>query len=203
MGRRKLKFDVRKNYERKRNSKLNVRKPLELTKQFVVSLPLCSYTHAPATSGQSLCRRLQRCKLPPHWSEATIDNQYTVMHRAVNAPSVVLYTVKCLRPPFSAEVIYTLIIHNDLTWSLNLGSLPVDQQPHSLAAPRRLLSVAEVLSLLSTLDSVKLCKGNPEEAYLKLVEKKGSLKDMTGIVHNSIILNSTRCMKIHDNIISY
>ena len=44
--------------------------------------------------------------------------------------------------------------------------------------------MAEVLSLLSTLDSVKLCRGNPEEDYLKLVEKKGPLKDTTGIVHN-------------------
>ena len=57
MGKRKLIFDVRKNCERKKYFKLNVRIPLKLTKLFQVSLPLCNYTHAPAANGETLRAR--------------------------------------------------------------------------------------------------------------------------------------------------
>ena len=40
MGKRKLSFDMRKNCEKKRYFKLNVRIPLKLTKLFQVSLPV-------------------------------------------------------------------------------------------------------------------------------------------------------------------
>jgi hypothetical protein len=37
-----------------------------------------------------------------------------------------------------------------------------------------------VVSVLTTLDSMKLCIGNPEEEYLDLIEKKGPLRDKIG-----------------------
>ena len=46
MGKRKLRFDVRKNFERNKKIKLTVRIPLECIKPFIVSLPLNSYIDA-------------------------------------------------------------------------------------------------------------------------------------------------------------
>ena len=37
-----------------------------MVKPFVVSLPLCNYTHAPITNGETLCTRLHKCQLPTH-----------------------------------------------------------------------------------------------------------------------------------------
>ena len=177
MGKR---FDVRKNNERKKNIKLTVHNPLERIKPFMVSLPLSSYTDARVTNGQTLCARLRTWKqIPPHWwSEATIVTTPAVT--ATDRPSMSLYTVKCMRPPFSAEVTFTVIIHYDQTWTLTLGSLPVPlfRIP---AAPIWLLSSSEVLSLLATLASLKLCIGNPDSEYVRLIEDKGSLTDRTGI----------------------
>ena len=56
MGKRKLSFDVGKNGGRKKYLKLNIHIPLELIKPFIVSLPLCNYTHAPIDNGESLCK---------------------------------------------------------------------------------------------------------------------------------------------------
>ena len=84
-----------------------------------------------------------------HWSETTID---TSMY--ADPPCMTLYTVKCMRPPFAAEVTFSVIIHSDLTWTLILGSLPVTPQQLPVAPTR----IPEVLSLLATLDSVKFCR---------------------------------------------
>ena len=148
MGKRKLSFDVRKNHERNKYLKLNVSIPLELMKPFTVSLPLSNYTDATVTNGQTLSMRLCRWnQLPTHWSEAPLD--VTHVSTVVDTPCIILYTVKCTWPPFAAEVTFSVLIHDDLTWMLLLGSLhvPLQQKP---AAPTRLLSIPEVVSLLQT-----------------------------------------------------
>ena len=177
MGKRRLSFDVRKNTERKKYFKLNVRIPLELLKPFTVSLPLCNYTHAPITNGETLYARLHSCQLPTHWSFVDIDT--VIAHTSTNPPSGSLYTVQCIKPPYAADVTFSVTIQSDLTWTLLLGTLPVppSQIP---TAPTRLLSVPEVHSLLTTMDSLRLCIGNPDEEYVKLIEEKGPLMDKTG-----------------------
>ena len=182
MGKRRLSFDMRKNCERKRYLKLNVRIPLKLTKLFQVSLPLCNYTHTPAANGETLRARLRKCQLPTHWSLEAINT--TTENTAINTPSpcFTLYTVRCSKPPsYVAEVTFSLTVHSDLTWILQLGSLPVlpSQVPR---APIRLLNISDVMSLLETLDSVRLCVGNPEDRYLQLVDERGPLKDNTGTI---------------------
>ena len=130
-----------------------------------------------------LCTRLCTWnQILPHWSKATIVTTPAVT--ATDSPSMSLYTVKCMRPPYSAEVTFTVIINYDQTWTLTLGFLPISlaQIP---AAPIRLLHCSEVLPLLVTLDSLKLCIGNPESEYVKLIEEKGSLTDRTGIISNT------------------
>ena len=181
MGKRKLRFDARKNFERNKKIKLTVHIPLECIKPYIVSLPLNSYIDGRVENGQILCTRLCTCnQIPPHWSKANIVTTPAVT--ATDSPSMSLYTVKCMHPPYSAEVTFTVIINYDQTWTLTLGSLPIPlvQIP---AATIRLLSCREVLSLLLTLDS------NPEAEYVKLIEEKGSLTDRTGVISNSHKIN--------------
>ena len=182
MGKTKLTCDVRKNWERKKYLKLNVRIPLKLTKLFQVSLPLCNYTHAPATNGDTLRARLRTCQLPTNWSLVNITVS-SESNTPSPSPCFSLYTVQCTKPPFVPEVTYSITVHTDLTWALNLGPLPIlPSQVPRLATPTRLVSVPEVLSLLDILDSVHLCVGNPEDQYLRLEEEKGPLMDKTGTV---------------------
>ena len=185
---------MRKNWERKKYFKLNVRIPLKLTKLFQVLLPLCNYTHSPATNGERLHARLRRCQLPTNWSLATINT----LESNTPSPCFSLYTAQCSKPPYAAEVTFSVTVHTDLTWTLKLGSLPVlPSQVPRLRTPTRLQSVPEVLSLLVTLDSVWLCVGNPEDQYLKLVEEKGPLMDKTGI--SNVIMH----VCAHDNVQIY
>ena len=184
---RTLKFSVRKNSDRKKYFKLNVSVPLEMLKPFLVSLPLHSYTQASASSGEKLYARLCRHPLPTHWSLATVDTPMSsTVHTTMDIPSCSIYTAKCRRPPFAAEVTFTVTIYSDLTWRLILGSLPVPHS-HIPAAPTRLLSVPEVLTLLTTLDSVRLCIASPEDKYLTLLEERGPLMDKTGEVDKILL----------------
>ena len=178
MGKRKLRFAVQKNYERKKYFNLKVRVPLECITVLKVSLPLDVYTHAPATNGDILHARLIRHQLPTQWSLVTADT--SVALTATDIPSFTLYTVKCIKPPYAAEVTFSLTIQSDLAWKLILGSLPIQISQLKIATPPRLLNVSAVLSLLTTLDSLKLCIGNPEEEYLDVIAKKGPLMDKTG-----------------------
>lgn len=157
MGKTKLTCDVRKNWERKKYLKLNVRIPLKLTKLFQVSLPLCNYTHAPATNGDTLRARLRTCTCQPptNWSLVNIT-----ISEGSNTPSPCfsLYTVQCTKPPFVPEVTFSITVHTDLTWALNLGPLPIlPSQVPRLATPTRLMSVPEVLSLLDILQVQCVC----------------------------------------------
>ena len=181
MGRRKLRFAVPKNYERKKYFNLKVRVPLQHITVFKVSLPLHIYTHTPATNGNILRARLVRHQLPSQWSLVTTDTPVALT--ATNIPSFTLYMVKCMRHPYAAVVTLSVTIQSDLTWKLVLGSLPVQmsQLPIDIASPPRLLNVSAVLSVLTTLDSLKLCIGNPEEEYLNLIEKIEPLGDKIGM----------------------
>ena len=180
MGKRKLRFAVPKNYERKKYFNLKVRVPLEHITVFKVSLPLHIYTHASAINGNILRARLVRHQLPSQWSLVTTDTPVALT--ATDIPSFTLYTVKCMSHPYAAVVALSVTIQSDLIWKLILGSLPVQtsQLPIDIASPPRLLNVSAVLSVLTTLDSLKLCIGNPEEEYLNLIEKIGPLGDKIG-----------------------
>ena len=182
MGKGRRKLVRRKNYE----LSLKVRVPLELLKPFTVSLPLMSYVNAPLVSGEPLSKRLLATKqLPPGWSVASESSRCTT-----------LYKVKCTSPEQVAFVNFSFVIHDDLTWTLTMGSIPV--LPTRLPEyPAKLLYVQQIVSLLLTFDGCKLCIGNPDEKYMCLVEKhKGNLRDQTGKQkYYCTIINSITLLK--------
>ena len=174
-GRRR--FDLRKNHE----LSLKVRVPLNLLKPFIVSLPLSCYLNAPAPNGQALAKRLLAShQLPVGWSVSSNPG-----------PSTTLYKVQCTDQQQMAVVTLSLVIHNNLTWTLTIGSIPV--LPTHLPAVPSTLFYHHLVSLLLILDGCKLCIGNPDEKYLRLIEKKenGNLYDQNGIINfiNKIVNN--------------
>ena len=168
MGKGRRKFDRRKNYE----LSLKVKLPLDLLKPFMVSLPLTSYTNAPAPSGQALRKRLLATnQLPVGWSVASDSG-----------PCTTLYKVQCIHPQHTAMVTYSVVINNDLTWTLTMGSIPV-LPSHLPAVPSIIHYVQQVVSLLLNLDGTKLCIGNQDEKYLSFAENHhhGNLYDQMGM----------------------
>ena len=104
MGRRKLRFDVRKNYERKRKQQHDSLTVLK------ISLPISMYLSARVADVLCLQRRLAASNsLPPGWA-FTEDG---------SSESMILYKL----PVFSvsAGIAYTLVVDNDLVWKLKIG----------------------------------------------------------------------------------
>ena len=166
----RCRFDLRKNDE----LSLKVRVPLNLLKPFIVSLPLYCYLNAPAPNGQALAKRLLAShQLAVDWSVSSNPG-----------PSTTLYKVQCTDQQQMALVTLSLVIHNNLTWTLTIGSIPA----LPTAVPSTLF-YHHLVSLL-ILDGCKLCIGNPDEKYLRLIEKyeNGNLYDQNGIIILLIII---------------
>ena len=162
MGKRKLKFAPGKNYEKS----FKVRVPLDVLKPFTVSLPLTAYTSCQASNGQALGRRLQMMNsLPTGWTVAS------------NSTCTTLYKVKC-NTQSPGVVTNSLVIHDDLTWTLSIGCTTV-LPTHIPSAPSTLSYLQHLVDLIIAVDGSKLCVGNPEEKYLCLTHH-GNLYDQSG-----------------------
>ena len=160
-----MKFSPGKRYERV----FKVSILLEVLKPFTVSLPLSVYSNARATNGQALGRRLQLTNsLPTGWMVTS------------NSACTALYKVKCINQPPNV-VTNSLVIHDDLTWTLSIGCTTVLPM-HIPAAPTTLLYLQNVVDLIVAVDGNKLCVGNPDEKYLCLTEHNshGDLYDQSG-----------------------
>ena len=166
MGKGRLRHDLRKNYEKS----LKVRIPLNLLKPFIISLPLKSYINAPAPNGEALCRRALASKqLPVGW------------HVQTHSQCTTLYKVHCSSQQHTASVTFSLVISEDLTWTLTSASIPI--LPSRVPTiPSSLDYFHQLLSLLITLDRSKLCIGNPDEKFLLLAESRhGKLFNQSGM----------------------
>jgi len=79
MGKRKLRFDVRKNYERK---KYQQRKEQMKDVTLLVSFPISSYKTAVAPCVDTLRKRLiQSAVLPVGWSSSHVENMSLAVHK--------------------------------------------------------------------------------------------------------------------------
>ena len=172
---KKLKFDLRKNYERalKFSILLATLKVLPLH----MSLPISVYANAPVSNGKHLGDRLRAntTLLSRGWSVADdIDTAYTTVYKVQYGADGAAFT-------------YSLVIHTDLTWTLTMGSTIIT--PAKIpTAPIAFKCLQEVIDLLATVDRSKLCIGNPDEQYSCLLHHQGNLYDQSGkynINHNN------------------
>ena len=202
MGKRKLRFDQRKNYERKKYgvTELSVSIPLSQLPQAVIPLemahpsqlmihlPLSAYTSSTVPDTTALYLRLRRSNLlPPGWTATCLSDESASQPTSSLLPSLALCKLQCLPPLFRADVTFTLTMSTQCTWTLTLGSRDIDPQRCQLMAgiAQRLRSVDEVVNLLSALDASKFCVGNHDAKFEQLVDRhKGSFKDQSGKLLN-------------------
>ena len=119
MGGRKLRFDRRKNQERKRNaqkreSELVVSIPLALLPpptDCVVSLPLSLYTSSNVSHAAALHMRLTKLR--------SIPTGWTILPPSSESP-LVLFKLQCLPPLCTPQVVFSIqvlkhhILHNKI-----------------------------------------------------------------------------------------
>jgi len=136
MGRRKLRFDARKNFERKKYSKsseLTVSIPLDLLSvpsddanpsELIVSLPMSAYTSSPVSDASALHSRVSRSTtLPAGWTLACLPEA-----SGSNTASLVLCKLQILPPLFSADLTLMLTVTPDCAWTLSVGRSQINQQ---------------------------------------------------------------------------
>jgi len=191
MGRRKLRFDARKNFERKKYSKsseLTVSIPLVLLSvpsddanpsELIVSLPMSAYTSSPVPDASALHSRVSRSTtLPAGWTLACLPEA-----SGSNTASLVLCKLQILPPLFSADLTLMLTVTPDCAWTLSVGRSQINQQQCQLLCgiAAKLCCVDEVVKLLTVLDGSKFCVGNPDAKFMQLIPRqKGSFRDQSG-----------------------
>ena len=197
MGRRKFRLSVhRKNEERKTYALATLPISIDLSHVAVfevsiprhlvelpclsVSLPLPSFTTGDAPSICCLLDRLLRVGLPPHWVNAT--------NSSAPAHQLTLCKLQQQQAALPVSVTFTLTISLSFQWSLSLVHRNMDGIRDGVLAgtPPSLRTVDHVLQLLSTLDSTKICIGNPEQRFLEAASHRVEHKALSE--HTSVVL---------------
>ena len=162
MGRRKLRFDVRKNYARKRKALADANLKLS------VSWPLSLYLTNPTTDSDTLRTRIERTivnysnVLPDGWAFSTSPGATFVLSKH----------------PFVVSV------YSDCSWDIAYDNHKIDC--HYSEAFGNVVStitcVNDVVVLLKVLDDCTLCHGNQDDKFDGLTTHyKGVFKDKSGL----------------------
>ena len=173
MGKRKLKFDVRKNSEKKNRYRRALNFALAAPDCTVVSIPFRYTLSCKLLSVESLHERMVTLhKLPAGWTSSIIcRSEGNIM--AVSKLSVVSSAVEAV----------VITIFPDFTWTIQKGQkqIPVLQTALLGAIPSTLQSVREVTQVLSLVDASKCCKGNDDAQFLDLAAwREGKFMNYSG-----------------------
>ena len=157
----------RKNEERKRHHlrHLNVSIPLSL----VIIRPLSVY---------QLQAQLNN-SLPAGWVDISgVIAQSSEPHSS----DMVLSKPRCITTPPGVDMGLTLCVSSDFSWKLFLSSLEICHCTLLANSPQRVRSVRDVVVLLTTLDSMRICDGNSDAKFLTLsLSHKGVFMDSHGM----------------------
>ena len=203
MGKRKLRFDVRKNVERHKRQRVLQESSTEQ------SLILCNPIEVTHMDGQSL-------------EPVTINTVHTVTGQVlrdtiepqsslvVTIPLQLIYTLrvpnlsflmKLICEPFGCQVTYVvgpggiilslslhkksdsfpfvITINHNFTWSLSVGSYQLTQ--YITESPEKLDQASVVLELLSRLDELTFCCGNSDQKFVNVKDdRQGVFKSKNG-----------------------
>lgn len=173
MGKRKLRFFVRKNYERKKYGWPKLTTSYQRKHVKIVSLPISAIKAAVVSSISVLHRMLLILRvLPTSWICSLLGS------------SLALYQLDMASSTMSAATTTMLTIGSDFTWALRIGEREIHASECMLiccASWQLLNSVDKVVSLVTTLGKSKFCIGNPEGKYGDLIERhKGVFRNQTG-----------------------
>ena len=176
VGRRKLRFDLRKNYERKRwptQPRLSADAPATTSSsELVVQVQLSAYTSSMLPDASALCQRLtQSGKIPLNWMQLNTDHNPD--------GCLILYKVH-YTPHNQSSFNLTLTIDSQCFWKMKLDSTELLSALHSVG--ERLDSVDAVVMLLSALNECKFCIGNDDSKFIISSDRrKGTFKDQSGM----------------------
>ena len=188
MGRRKLRFYVTKNRERKRygardKSQMDPVQQPSPQSSLSVSFPVTAFTAAPVTTVSKLHSRLTATSvLPQSWVDMTGST--------MEVEGLLFCRLQCQPPLFHAEVAYNIQIDLHLKWTLTAFGKHIEKDECSLisALPSKLSSVNNVLDLITLIEEAKVCVGNPDKQFLCLTENHaGVFLDQSGIILYSLI----------------
>ena len=181
MGRRTLRFDVRKNCERKKRgtqvstvqnkSVIIPDETIPTSKSCLkLSIPSSYYRSADAPDVSVLCTRMQKLGcLPMHWTSTVVSGT--------------LVLTKLRASQTSAKVVFLLPISEMFSWALynNQRSVNLEKCQVLCEVSSSLKSVDDVISVLRVLDATQQCVGNPDEKFRALVDRRrGEFRDRTG-----------------------
>ena len=165
MGRRKLKYQERKNYERKKHN-LHAR---ILPSKLLVHLPLSAYTSSKVSDVTALHTRLEQSKMLP--------SLWNILQQSI--PPLVLYKIQFNPSLPSVKVTFTLTVDCQCFWTLRLEASEIRSEHSQLLSglSSKINSIDAMIDLLTTLDQSKFCVGNPDSKFTQLIEHhKRSLK---------------------------
>ena len=139
--------------------------PLILLK-YVVSLPISIYLSSPVVSPQALRARLQTRALPPSW----------VIAPASTMDSLVLCKLRYDSSHSIADVLFIITINCHLGWHVMLCGSCVDLTKNEFLSslPRSICSFVNLVHILESLDSCRICIGNSEDKFLNVVRHRNS-----------------------------
>jgi hypothetical protein len=200
MGKRKLRFDLRKNYERKKTKSRTICSPESShsavvaydaastcsvprpedgvdvdTNSLIVSLSLSLFTSSPALNLIHLTQRCGSCQLI-EWKISSWQTEDQL--HAISFSKICINS----HPPF------TVTISDDFMWSFFIGSISINLQKCTCNNLRGLLStrincVDLVVKLLTCLEIKSICLGNPDDKFIETKNRhNGVFKNRSGVV---------------------
>ena len=190
MSRRKLRFDLRKNYARKKSSMVPCSLSTEmlsvetistadnLITDCVVSIPVSIWTSSPAPDLPALHRRLLQQALPAPWICSLVDKcQLAIFQLGIQQQTT---TTKQM-----------VTICSDFTWTLSVAQRMVDIGGNTVfgGAPEYLSSRPDIAVVINILEHLKLCEANSDSKFFSLVERRnGKFLSLSGKYTSHVIV---------------
>ena len=172
----------RKNEERKKYACKSLPVSIGLSKEFmvfklsislvllkyVISLPISVYLSTPVVSPQTLRTRLKTRALPPSW--------VIVPPSSPTVGSLVLGKFRHNSSRSTADVFFMVTINCHFGWHVVLCGNHLDRSKNEFLSslPPTICTFYDLVQLLESLDSCRICMGNCEEKFLDVVKHRNS-----------------------------
>ena len=164
MGKRRLYFDKRKNYERKKwSSKSHQLKAATLESQkFVVRINRSHYDSAETSSTSLLHNRLQFSRITSGWTVSMMSQESTI----------IIYKIFYI-PAHQSTYTLTLTINKQFLFSIKMDNIEVSKDHCLLLQSFGILNTcSNVLKAIKSLNASKICKGNNDSKFVISCNKR-------------------------------
>ena len=171
-GKRKLRFDIRKNNERKKRLCKAAACISAIPGDLYVKLPISIYHSGRVRSVSALYERLRKRDILEHGWTCSF----------ASCSSLVILKLSCPNLSLAPNMLFTVIISKDFTWSVRRGDHAIPNNCSSFhGISHELQNVDDVIGFLNLLDQCKFCTGNDDAKFLELAAmRQGKFMDQSG-----------------------